>query len=237
MNNLILRLSSYQKKVYKDINMLVFDMAGTTINEKGIVYETLYDTMSNFGLNVSRNEIYKWHGLNKYEVLNNYLTNDKKVSDEINNCIREQLYSNFDSNLKERYFTSSNLDLIDDNLPILFDKLRKKNIKIALNTGYSKEIQESIIKKLNMNEFIDDYISSEEVKYGRPYPYMIHKLMERNNILNSKNVIKFGDTNNDILEGINANCIASVGVLSGADSFKNLKNANHIINSIMDIDE
>ena len=57
-----------------------------------------------------------------------------------------------------------------------------------------------------MNEFIDDYISSEEVKYGRPYPYMIHKLMERNNIINSQNVIKFGDTNNDVLEGINANC-------------------------------
>tara|TARA_B100000886_G_scaffold75754_1_gene49062 strand:+ start:2011 stop:2724 length:714 start_codon:yes stop_codon:yes gene_type:complete len=237
MNNLILRLSIYNEKVYKNIKMLVFDMAGTTINEKGIVYETLYDTMSNFGLNVSRNEICKWHGLNKYEVLNNYLTNDKKVSDEINNCIKEQLFSNFDNNLKERYFTSSNIDLIHENLPVLFDKIRKKDVKIALNTGYSKEIQESIIKKLNMNEFIDDYISSEEVKYGRPYPYMIHKLMERNNIINSQNVIKFGDTNNDILEGINANCIASIGVLSGADSFSKLKNANHIINSVMDIDE
>tara|TARA_B100000424_G_scaffold271157_1_gene272735 strand:- start:1534 stop:2247 length:714 start_codon:yes stop_codon:yes gene_type:complete len=237
MNSLSLRLSIYKEKVYKDIKMLVFDMAGTTINEKGIVYETLFDTMSNFGLNVSKNDICKWHGLNNYEVLNNYLTNDKKVSDEINNCIKEQLYSNFDNNLKERYFTSSNIDLIDENLLVLFDKIRKKDIKVTLNTGYSKEIQESIIKKLNMNEFIDDYISSEEVKYGRPYPHMIHKLMERNNITNSQNVIKFGDTNNDVLEGINANCIASIGVLSGADSFSKLKNASHVINSIMDIDE
>ena len=237
MNSLSLRLSIYKEKVYKDIKMLGFDMAGTTINEKGIVYETLFDTMSNFGLNVSKNDICKWHGLNNYEVLNNYLTNDKKVSDEINNCIKEQLYSNFDNNLKERYFTSSNIDLIDENLLVLFDKIRKKDIKVTLNTGYSKEIQESIIKKLNMNEFIDDYISSEEVKYGRPYPHMIHKLMERNNITNSQNVIKFGDTNNDVLEGINANCIASIGVLSGADSFSKLKNASHVINSIMDIDE
>jgi len=29
-----------------------------------------------------------------------------------------------------------------------------------------------------MNEFIDDYISSEEVPRGRPYPYMIDSLIE-----------------------------------------------------------
>ena len=38
MNTLTLRLSNYQKIIYKDIKMLVFDMAGTTVNEKGIVY-------------------------------------------------------------------------------------------------------------------------------------------------------------------------------------------------------
>ena len=49
-----------------------------------------------------------------------------------------------------------------------------------------------------MDELIDMYISSE-VKYGRPYPYMIYNLME-NDIQNPKSVIKFGDTKNDILE-------------------------------------
>ena len=165
MNTLTLKLSNYQKIIYKDIKMLVFDMAGTTLNEKGIVYETLYDTMKKFGLNIKKEDISKWHGANKYEVLNNYLTNDENVSREINRCIKQQLYSNFDHNLKERYFSSSNIELIDKNLPELFDNIRMKNIKISLNTGYSKEIQDSIIKKLNMNEYIDDYISSEEVKF------------------------------------------------------------------------
>ena len=130
MNTLILKVSSYQKFVYKDIKMLVFDMAGTTINEKGIVYETLYDTMKNFGLNIKKEDISKWHGANKYEVLNNYLTNDDKVSNEIKRCIKEQLHSNFDNNLKERYFSSSNIELIDKKLPELFDNIRMKNIKI-----------------------------------------------------------------------------------------------------------
>lgn len=235
MNSLILGLSKYHRIVYKNVKLLVFDMAGTTVNEQGIVYQTLYDTIKNFGLKISQEEISNWHGRNKYEVLNHYLTNDPKISSEIRNSLKDQLHSNFDNNLKERYFNSSNIELIHPQLPELFQKIQQKNIKIALNTGYSQEIQESIIKKLNMDEFIDDYISSEQVKFGRPYPYMIHNLMERNEIDCVQSVMKFGDTYNDILEGFNANCLASVGVLSGADSEEKLKKATHILDNVMDI--
>ena len=86
-----------------------------------------------------------------------------------------------------------------------------------------------------MNEFIDDYISSEEVKFGRPHPYMIYSLMERNSIISPAEVIKVGDTRNYILEGLNANCLSSIGVLTGADNMDKLVNANYILNSIMDI--
>ena len=67
--------------------------------------------------------------------------------------------------------------------------LRDKDKKIALNTGYNKEIQNILIDKFNLNKCFDDYISSEEVKVGRPYPYMIYNLMERNNIKNIDQVI------------------------------------------------
>ena len=39
--------------LYKNIKMLVFDMAGTTVNEGGLVYKTLYETIKNFGLDKS----------------------------------------------------------------------------------------------------------------------------------------------------------------------------------------
>ena len=83
---------------------------------------------------------------------------------------------------------------------------------------------------------MDDYVSSEEVKYGRPYPYMIYKLMIDNDIDNVQSVIKFGDTKNDILEGLNSNCISTVGVLSGAGTREDLKKGNYILNNIMDIE-
>ncbi len=233
----MLRIFNTQQRNFKNIKMLVFDMAGTTVNEKGIVYDTLYSTIKDFGINVLREDINSWYGYNKYEVLNHYLENsyNKNSHTDIKTNVRQQLYTNFDNNLREQYFESSNLELIDKGMPNLFNSIREKDIKICLNTGYSKDIQESIINKLNMKDFIDDYISCEEVKKGRPYPYMIHKLMERNNISHSKHIIKIGDTKNDILEGRNANCMASIGVLTGAEKRINLMSANAILNSVMDI--
>ncbi len=218
------------------IRMLIFDMAGTVINEEGIVYKTLYNTMMDYRLDVNKEDMYKWHGRNKYEVLTEYLKKDNSLKlHESFTILEEGLHDSFDYNLKERYFSSSNsIKLMDEKIPELFNKIRERNIKIALNTGYGKDIQEAIIKKLNMTEFVDDYISSEEVKYGRPYPYMIYRLMEEHGIDMPTKVVKFGDTQNDIMEGKNAGCW-SVGVLSGSDGADRLIGADAIINSVMNI--
>ena len=100
----------------------------------------------------------------------------------------------------------------------------------------NKEIQQLLIDKFNMTDFIDDYISSEEVTSGRPYPYMINSLMKRNNISSIDHVIKIGDTEMDVKEGKNAGC-KTVGVLSGAHSKEQLNNQkpDFIVNNIMDI--
>tara|TARA_B100001063_G_scaffold246715_1_gene287160 strand:- start:1432 stop:2100 length:669 start_codon:yes stop_codon:yes gene_type:complete len=219
--------------------MLVFDMAGTTVNEGGIVYDTLYKTMKNDKLDVQREDIHKWHGSNKYEVLSYYFTKKYPINNiELDAYGKAELFRKFDKNLKNNYFNSSNIKLMNSKMPDLFNKIRDKNIKIVLNTGYNKEIQESIIDKLHMKEFIDDYISSEEVPFGRPHPYMIKNITEQHNI-SPRNVIKIGDTFNDILEGLNADCIASVGVLTGADNkitLEHLDSRAFIMNSIMDIE-
>jgi len=54
-------------------------------------------------------------------------------------------------------------------------------IKFALDTGYPPEIQEGLINKLNLRKVVDGYVSSYQVKEGRPYPYMVYRLMEATN--------------------------------------------------------
>ena len=150
--------------------------------------------------------------------------------------VLRNLKSEFNYYLKKEYINNDSVKLMDKNMPSFFNLLREYDIKICLNTGYNKDIQNLLIDKLELLDCIDDYISSEEVERGRPYPYMINKLMSRNNVNIPEEVIKIGDTIADIKEGKNAGC-KTVGVLSGADSKEQLlkEKPDIIINNVMDL--
>lgn len=217
------------------IKLAVFDMAGTVINEHGLVYKTLYETIHNFNIPIKEKDIDKWHGANKYQVLDYFLKDNCHPKDFDQQ--RKILHNNFDNNLKEKYFFNDSISLIHPKVPDLFTKMRNSGIKIGLNTGYSSDIQLAIIKNLKLNELIDDFVASDMVTHGRPEPFMIQKLMYNNNIDNPNLVIKTGDTPNDILEGHNAKCLKSIGVLSGASDINLLKkyNPSLIINNITEL--
>ena len=225
------------RNIHKNtISFIVTDMAGTIINEGGIIYDTLYDTLKSLDIGVTENDKKRWGGKDKAEVLKSEII--KLASkDRDQDYLFDKSTRVFKELITSRYFESNNIKLINEKLPDMFELWRMNGVKIALNTGYPHDIQERIIQSFHMNEYIDDYISSDKVSYGRPYPYMVHTLMERNSIINSKNVMKVGDTTNDIIEGINANCGMVCGVLSGYENKIKLENAGSdiISDSIMDL--
>ena len=236
MNGLIIRNIKNIKVPIRNVKMLVLDMSGTTINDNGLVYKTLLDTIREFNLNVNKKDIHKWYGLNTHSIMDGYFNNQVYDIDTVRlETYRKCLYNKFETSLKEQYFESDALSLIDDELPDKLESIRRKDIKITLNTGLNKKKKKMIIDKLGMRRYIDDYISNEQVSKDRPYPYMIYKLMERNNICSPQNVIKIGDTRADIYEGRNAQCLASIGVLSGVDIEEGLYHASHIMDSVMSI--
>jgi phosphonatase-like hydrolase len=219
----------------KSVKLLVCDMAGTTVNEGGIVYKTLYNTIKGYDIYIEPDDMKNWYGVNKTEVLQHFINTDNEYKD--NDAILPQMLNSFKKNLKKSYFEDKSVKLMDPGLPDLFNSLRARGIKIALNTGYSVDIQEALLDTLNMRDFIDGYISSESVPHGRPEPFMIQELMTRFNITDSESVVKVGDSINDILEGKNAKCFKSIGVLSGAESKEKLLDAGAdlVIDSVMDL--
>ena len=88
-----------------------------------------------------------------------------------------------------------------------------------------------------MHEMIDAFVSAQNVRTGRPSPYMVHRLMEQTGVLDCKQVAKFGDTQRDMEEGTNAGCGQVVGVLSGADSRETLvaSGATDIVGNITEL--
>ena len=210
--------------------LLISDMAGTTIQEKGIVYNSLFNTIKLIKSNLTKNDIAKFTGHNKIDVIKHFVNAQKMDSP---NVVIRNLNSEFNYFLKKEYMNNLSVKLISPNLPDYFNMLRYNGVKIALNTGYNIDIQNLLVDKLNMINFIDDYISSEEVTKGRPAPYMIHELMERNGVSDINEVVKVGDTVADIREGKNAGC-DTVGVLSGSDSLSMLRKEkpNFVVNNI-----
>lgn len=223
MSNLTSKISKIPKK------LLVCDMAGTTVNEKGIVYDTIYKTVKHLSMEITRDSIHKWHGVKKIEVLTHFAN---KYNGDI-----EKLDKDFNDNLLDAY-QPGNIDYINSTLPDYFANLKKHNFVIALNTSYPRNIQQHIIKTLKLNEIVDDWICADDVKNGRPHPDMIQLLMTRNFIKSSKDVCKVDDTIIGILEGKSAGCYKVCGVLSGGDSEKELKDAcaDMIYPTIVDVD-
>ena len=51
------------------IQLVVFDMAGTTVDEGGVVYVTLQNVLRGYGISFTEAEFNVFHGANKREVI------------------------------------------------------------------------------------------------------------------------------------------------------------------------
>lgn len=203
------------------IELLVLDMAGTTIDEDNVVYKTLMQAVNNHGYKVSLDEVLaSCAGKEKFDAIETLLEelNGKKED-------AEAIFKNFSEELRLAY---QNLEVkpikgVEDFLL----KVRTSGKKVVLNTGYSSEIAQQLIKKLDwkVNVHFDAMITADDVTASRPNPDMIFLAMKQFGISNAKKVLKAGDSAIDIEEGKNAGCGMIIGVLSGAQNRSELEKA------------
>ena len=81
------------------------------------------------------------------------------------------------------------------------------------------------MRNLALENVIHGYIGSDEVDAGRPQPDMIRLAMKRSGVEYSHLVMKVGDTISDLYEGFSAGCAWNIGVLTGANSYDELRTA------------
>jgi len=206
----------------KNIDLVVYDMAGTVVEEGGVVYKTLRRVMVEDGMDVSEEAIHPWHGARKESVIEHFAKLDATPEHEIEGRV-QKISAAFETAIMDAYFgTESKVAHIDKDLMKYLRKMKMAGIKIGFDTGYPADIQNGLVKKLGFETVVDSYISSYDVPEGRPYPYMIHHLMERTGVMSCARVAKMGDSARDMEEGRNAGCGVVVGVLSGADTAEDL---------------
>lgn len=217
----------------KEIKLVVFDMAGTTVNEDNVVYKTVRQALDKWGVEVSLETVLEYGaGKEKYKAIADIL--DQTQADRTEKVDAKAVHEDFKGMLKEAY---ANLEVTAyDGVEELFELLKSKGVKVVLNTGYDRKTAQSLLDKLGWEpgKQIDALITADDVVKGRPSSEMIDKAMELFNIIDAETVLKAGDSVIDIEEGKNANCGITVGVLSGAQTREQLESAEptYILSSL-----
>ena len=220
------------------IEMVVFDMAGTTVNDEGNVTAAFAGAMKGSGYEVPDHFINPMMGYKKPLAIKMMLEQFEQRPELITPELIEVIHSRFVENMLTFYRSSPNLYALP-NVEAVFIELKDAGIRVALNTGFSRDIAELIIERLGWwkNGLIDDFIASDDVEKGRPSPMMITELMKRAGIDSAKAVVKVGDTEVDINEGKNCGCAASVAVTTGSFTPEQLRlhHPDAIITNMIDL--
>ena len=221
-----------------NIQLVVFDMAGTTVSDRGNVAASFIDACKKYGYSVHEADVNQVMGFRKKEAIKMLL---KKFYPELENNFDEtveRIHDSFISNMVSFYETDTDLRPLP-HAEEVFAILQQRKIKVALNTGFTKSITTTIMRRIGWNktDLIDHIISSDEVTEGRPHPYMIKTIMEVLAIDDVKRVAKVGDTQVDVQEGRNAGCGLVVSVTTGAYTREQLEqyHPDFIIDSLKEL--
>lgn len=214
--------------------MVVFDMAGTVVDEDNVVYKTVQKALGNGGIYVSLEQVLAdGAGKEKYTAISDIATRHDPLIDEAD---IESMYHNFVVMLDQAY-EEMNVLPIDGALEI-FDELKKMGVYRVLNTGYSKKTAMQLVSKLGWEKDreYDEIVTASDVPKTRPFPDMIFMAMELMGISDANTVAKIGDSAIDVEEGKNAACGLTVGITTGAHTRQQLAAAkpDHIIDRLSD---
>lgn len=195
-------------------SMVVFDMAGTTVDENNVVYKTLHAAIVNAGVPVSLDDVLL-HGAGKEKL---QAIKDVLASQHQETTHAQEIYHYFIGALESTY---QNLEVTPcSNAETVFVLLKKQGIKVVLNTGYNRATATGLLNKLNwkIGEDIDLLVTASDVTNNRPAPDMIDYAIKHFAITDPITVIKVGDSAIDIEEGKNAGCGKTFGVTTGAQT-------------------
>lgn len=202
--------------------LVVMDMAGTTVNDFGLVQQAAIDAMKwKLNIDIPMDQANKVMGIPKKMAFEQLCSLNKTA---VTPNIIEELVAKFNEQLMAQYAEKGNIELMPYAAE-LFNSIKASGSQLYLNTGFNREVASVIVANLGLDAVIDGYIGSDEVAVGRPQPDMIRLAMKRSGVSYSHYVMKVGDTVSDLYEGFSAGCAWNIGVLTGANSYDELRTA------------
>ncbi|MDX1954585.1 MAG: HAD hydrolase-like protein [Chitinophagaceae bacterium] len=219
------------------VKLVVFDIAGTTVRDDGSVATAFRNAFVKNGFDISLEDTHPYMGVKKVVAVQMMLDQlgARYTPDDI-----QKIHADFVEEMIDFYEYDPSVKPFADTEEV-FQLLKEKGVRIALNTGFPRIIAETIVNRFQWTErgLIDDLIASDEVKDGRPAPLMIEQLMFRAGIDDPMMVAKVGDTTVDIEEGRAAGCFYIISVTTGSGTVEELApfSPTHIVNNLTEVFE
>jgi phosphonatase-like hydrolase len=218
-------------------DLIVFDMAGTTVHDGDSVAWAIGSALrERASLDLPRETINSVMGLGTKRVAIGELF--RRAGVEPTRDRVDDVYAHF-AILMEDYYRNDPAVREVEGISDVFAQLRAHGAKIGLDTAFSRTIAETIVERLGWRRagLYDAICSAEEVRQGRPAPYMIFRLMEATGIVDVRRVAKVGDTPSDLEQGHNGGCGGVFGVTWGSHTASQLQACPHtrLLTSLADL--
>ncbi len=213
------------------VALVVFDMAGTTIEDAGQVPEAFTSVLRSHGIEITDAQLVTLRGASKRDAIRHFVALDGGEME----ARTDTIYGDFRAHLSALFRSGGVKPIAGAETTMAW--LRGKGIKVALNTGFDRSIADLIVEALGWRASVDALVCGDDVANGRPAPDLIFKAMERTGIAAAAQVMAVGDTVLDLRAGRNAGAGWVVGVLSGAHTRAQLEKEPHdaLIASVADV--
>jgi len=194
----------------QDIELVVFDLAGTTVHDDGQIREAFTAALAEEGVKPDAGQIRSVRGASKRQAILTLLPPGPDLKDRA-----ARGYARFCDQLGQQYRAHGVRPV--QGAQEVFAWCRGRGIHVALNTGFDREITNLVLSSLGWSKgVVDVKVCSDDVAQGRPAPYMIFRAMEATRVISVFRVANVGDTVADLQAGNNGGVRCNIGVLSGA---------------------
>jgi phosphonatase-like hydrolase len=201
------------------VELVVLDMAGTTVVDDGIVERAFERAARRTRLDTRRpleeslQYVRDTMGQSKIEVFRHLTGGDEDAAQAGNEA-----------------FEAAYAELIDEvgvdpipGAPDVIAGLRASGFKVALTTGFSPATRDAVLARLGWE--VDVALSPADAGRGRPAPDLVLAALIATGATSVGSVIVVGDTTSDMRSGRNAGAGLVVGVTTGAHTREQLSDA------------
>jgi len=211
------------------IELVCLDMAGTTVNDQGLVLRAFRRTIDELGVtgedaDSAQAYVIETMGQSKIEVFSELFDERAELANDA----------------FERHFVEGASEIGVSEVPgarTTIEELKSRGVGVALTTGFSPGTREVLIDVLGWADLVPIRVSPADAGRGRPAPDMLLVCALRARVSAMASIAVVGDTASDMQAGRRAGVGECIGVLTGTDGAARLfdNGAHAVVDSVADL--